>query len=340
METGRILTEDAGTLTASVDALTGQPIDLRMPAPSDWRPTTHETTLAHEFAVTGPGTYTRGVDSTLVFTPSHDGWELERLDQPEQLPIRVCVQNVWTAKRSIVLRSGSPRNYVRMTEHIIAHRLGLGLDNVRVGTETGDPPLFNVGSMPIVEAILNAGLVEDMSRPLRYFGVREPVTLPGPNGAFLNLAPPMDGSHKLTLDVAIDFPNAIGRQRIIFDLCREAFTLGAHARTNCSRTEMLYALTLGKLFADIRNLGYTRDNILVAGARKYVNTPALIHNGKSLEAVWHRACLDLVAALSLFNRGRIAGYVTSYKAGHNLDCRMMTLLEKYNLWQELKPSTT
>ena len=45
-----------------------------------------------------------------------------------------------------------------MTEHIIAHRLGLGVDNAVVTTGTGDPPLFGVGSIPIIEAIKRTGL--------------------------------------------------------------------------------------------------------------------------------------------------------------------------------------
>ena len=47
--------------------------------------------------------------------------------------------------------------------------------------------------------------------------------------------------------------------------------------------------------------------ILVAGPRHYFNPPRLIHNGKSLEAVWHRAALDLLAASKLSPRSLIAG---------------------------------
>lgn len=335
METGRILADSSDTLAQSIDALASQNVDLLLPAPDGWQPPKFETTLAGEFQVTGPGTYHKSVNSTLSFKPSPNGWELNRLDLPEQLPIQVSVKNVWTARRSVVLRSGNPHNYVRMTEHIIAHRLGMGLDNVSIHMGSGDPPLFNIGSMPIVEAIQTTGLSEIKDRPLKYFTVSEPVTLQGPNGSFLNFTPAQNGSRKLTLDVAIDFPTAIGQQRIQFDLCPQNFIQGAHARTNCSRMEMFYAMTIGKLFADIRNMGYTKDNILVAGKNKYINKPSLIYNGKSLEAVWHRACLDLIAALSLFDRGRIAGHITSYKAGHHLDCRFMTLLEINKLWHEI-----
>ena len=336
METGRLLAEGSEALDASLDALASQAVDMRFLASSDWKPASYETTIAHECTVTGPGTYRKGKRSTLCFIPSRDGWSFDRTDRPEQLPIRVAAENVWTSSRSIVLRSGEESNYMRMTEHIIAHRLGLGLDNVRICTASGDPPLFDVGSMPIAEALLETGIVEDKKRPLRYYTVAEPVTLVGANGSFLNFEPSAPGDKKLRLDVAIDFPTAIGRQRIQFDLCNESFLHGAQARTNCPLREVIFARTVGKLFADVRNLGYTKSNILIAGRKSYYNEPGLMHDGKSLEAVWHRACLDLVAALSLFRRGRLAGRVTSYKSGHHLDCRFMTLAEKFNIWREVK----
>ena len=68
---------------------------------------------------------------------------------------------------------------------------------------------------------------------------------------------------------------------------------------------------------------HTGNNVLVAGVRHYFNRPRLRHEGKSLEAVWHRATLDLLAAIALIDRGRFVGRIVSYKAGHALDCDMM-----------------
>lgn len=305
-------------------------IDQVIPAPDSWTPPQYQTTLADSFEVNGPATYQKGNHSTLVFEPMEEmeGWWISRSDQTEQLPIRVFTGNVWNARRNIVLRSGSQHNYLRMTEHIIAHRLGLGVDNAVVTTGTGDPPLFDVGSIPIVEAIKRTGLKTLTDRPIVYRTVKEPVAILGPYGSFLEFSPEGAETRKLTLDVAIDFPTIIGKQRIVFDLTPETFSFGAQARTNCSRKQMFLAKTFGLLFADTRNLGYTRTNILVAGKTKYVNKPLpeLILDGKPLEAVWHRACLDLIAALSLIDYGRLCGRITSYKSGHSLDCRLMNLI--------------
>ncbi len=111
--------------------------------------------------------------------------------------------------------------------------------------------------------------------------------------------------------------------------------LTGHARTNAPLSMLLYCKTVGMLFADTRNLGYTLRNILIAGPWRYINQSRMIHNGKSLEAVWHRATLDLLAAIALIDRGRLAGRIVSYKSGHTLDARMMAALYRQGLLEEI-----
>ncbi|MBT3377340.1 MAG: hypothetical protein HN742_06610 [Lentisphaerae bacterium] len=329
---GRVLFGDAAEIRRGVDQWTALPVDMSMSKPEPLPECQHQTTLAGPFHVTGPGTYSGKDVSTLYFEPTDaEGWWFDRIDQKEQLPVRVSVRNVWNTNRSIVLRSGAPHNYIRMVEHIIALRLGMGLDNVTIRMDSGDPPLFDVGSMDIVEAVEKVGITEQASKPLIHWTVSEPVTIGGRHNSFLTILPAEAGSKSLYLDCAVDFPTAIGKQRIQFDLYADSFRHGAHARTNCTRGMMLYCRTIGKLFADVRNLGYTNENILIAGKKRYVNEAKMLLDGKSLEAVWHRATLDLIAALSLIETGRLAGRVCSYKAGHDLDVRMVTQLYLHDL---------
>jgi len=110
---------------------------------------------------------------------------------------------------------------------------------------------------------------------------------------------------------------------------------GATARTNTSLQKMLTCKTVGLLFADIRNLGYSKDNVLIASKFGYLNKAGLVHEGKSLEASWHRAVLDLLAAVALIENGRLAGTITSYKAGHSIDVEMIRLLFKHELLSEM-----
>lgn len=317
-----------------MDRFEHQPVDLDLTGQHRPEVVRRQATIARPVSVTGPGTFLGKATRVLRLEPyEQEGWWFLRDDLPDSLPVRVSVRNVWTTGdvvSNIVLRSGDPHNYIRMVEHIIALRLGMGVDNLLIRMDSGDPPLFKRGSMDLVEAIESAG-EKDAGADVPYFTVKERVTVCGAGGSFLTLSPCEGPEPALTIDCAIDFRTAIGKQRIRFPLNRELFRQGAIARTNTSFLKMLYCRTIGKIFADIRNLGYTRENILIASRWGYMNEPRLIHNGKSLEAAWHRAVLDLLAAVALVEEGRFAGHIVSYRAGHTLDCHAIRLLYKHNL---------
>jgi len=336
MMSPQILSGPAELFSNSFALFSNQPVDEVRTAPAGWQPAKCQTTIAGEFSVTGPSTYHKGNQSTLTVKPCEQpGWHFRRTDLPMEIPIAVQALNVVDCNRNLELSCGGRNNNVRMTEHIIALRHGLGVDNVLIETNSDDPPLFDVGSEPLVAAFQKSGIQEIADKPRRFLTVREPVAIVKPSGAFLLYEPAEGEDRLLHFDVAIDFQTAIGQQRIQFDLTPEVFAYGAQARTNCSGKEMFLMRTIGKLFSKYRNFGYTNKNILIAGKKKYKNTPALFHDGKSLEAVWHRACLDLIAALALAGPDCLAGRITSYKAGHAIDNQFVNLLLNQKLLQPI-----
>ena len=166
-----------------------------------------------------------------------------------------------------------------------------------------------------------------VDKPVRYVTVKEPVTVGGTYGDFVTLAPPDDPENpQLTIDCGINFSTAIGQQRIVFPVCEELTRMASVARTNTSLGKVIYCATLGRIFADVRNLGYNRKNVSIAGKKHYINEPRLLHEGKALEAAWHRAVLDLLAAIALIPDGLFVGKIKSYKAGHRLDCELIKQL--------------
>ncbi|NCD34416.1 MAG: hypothetical protein EOL87_13515 [Spartobacteria bacterium] len=331
---GRILLGDEAAGRSSYERFKDISVDLDLMDEVDEEYPKTQWTVGRDVSVSGMGTFLGKERRTVTVAPAEgQGWWFDRCDLPNYLPTKVSVRNVWTTGdvvSNIVLRSGSPHNYVRMVEHIVALKLGLGLDNLVVRFDSGDPPLFNRGSLDLIEAVEQAGFV-DTGRPVSYYSVREKVTCIAPSGGFLTIEPPLEGRRRLTMDCAVDFPNILGRQRIRFPLSYRLFRKGSVARTNTTSGKKLYCQTIGKLFADVRNLGYNNENVSVAGATRYLNEPRLIHHGKSLEAVWHRSVLDLLAALALIEEGRFVGHVTSYRAGHTLDVEMITQLYIHGL---------
>ncbi|MCX7591316.1 MAG: UDP-3-O-acyl-N-acetylglucosamine deacetylase, partial [Kiritimatiellae bacterium] len=120
-EYGRILEGEKDRISAAYERWTSQPVDLSLPSDDVPQPPLRQRTLAGVAVVAGPGTFFRRAQRVLRFEPGRNqGWYFKRQDLQGALPIEVSAKNVWTAVRNIVLCSGSPHNYMRMVEHIVA----------------------------------------------------------------------------------------------------------------------------------------------------------------------------------------------------------------------------
>ncbi len=329
---GKIVIGSEASVRSAYDRFKVQPIDEVRLAPEGTSAfPSNRQTLKGEAQVAGIGTFYGKERQELTFAPSEKpGWWIRRMDQPEQLDTKVDIANLWTSAQNLVLRSGSPHNYLRMVEHIIALKCGLGVDNVLVKVNSGDPPLFDQSSHPLVHAMNDTGIVET-SDPATYVTVKEPVAFGGSRGDFLLLLPAEGGERNLRIDCAISWNSVIGRQRVLFDVTPETFRYAAYARTNATRRQYLLAKTVGRLFASTRNWGYNERNILIHGPKRYYTEPRFPVNGKFLEPVWHRATLDLMAAIALTGVDRFCGTVVSYRAGHTLDCDAIRALYRNDL---------
>ena len=329
---GRVVFGSAAAIGVAYERFRRQPVDEERLAPDRASPfPAVRRTLAGEAPVAGVGTFEGGCKQTLTFAPSaRPGWWIRRMDQPEQLDTFVDVSNLWTSAQNLVLRSGSPHNYLRMVEHIIALKVGLGVDDVLLKVNSGDPPLFDQSSLPLVKAVEHARIAET-GVPATCVTVREPVAFGGGRGDFLLFLPAAPGERNLRIDCAISWATAIGDQRVVFDVTPETFRYAALARTNATRRQYLLAKTVGKLFASTRHWGYNERNILIHGRRRFYTEPRFPVGGKYLEPVWHRATLDLMAALALTGADRFVGTVVSYRAGHTLDCDAVRALYRNDL---------
>ena len=329
---GKIVFGSAASIASAYETFKVQAIDeVRLAPDRESAFPSCRRTLGEEIPVTGVGTFYGKRRQTLTFAPGErPGWWIRRLDQPEQLDTKVDIANLWTSAQNLVLRSGSPHNYLRMVEHIIALKCGLGVDNVLVKVNSGDPPLFDQSSLPLVKAMENAKIVET-DEAATYVTVKEPVAFGGKRGDFLLFLPAADGSKGLRIDCAISWNTVIGDQRVLFDVTPETFTYASLARTNATRRQYLLAKTVGKLFAATRNWGYNESNILIHGPKRFYTEPRFQVGNKFLEPVWHRATLDLMAALALTGEHRFCGTVVSYRAGHTLDCDAIRALYRNDL---------
>lgn len=328
---GRVIFGDRDHIKDAYERFNAMAIDETRLAGEDNVVPMKRRTIARETSITGVGTFKGSLRQTLTFAPSsRSGWWIRRMDLPEQLDTQISIGNLWTSAQNLVMRSGSPHNYLRMVEHIIALKLGLGLDDVLLKVNSGDPPLFDRSSLPLVEAVEEVGIVEKEANA-SFVTVKEPVAFGGDRGDFLLFLPAEKGDYNLRIDCGISWNTIIGEQRVLFDVTESTFRYASEARTNATHRQYVTARTVGKLFASMRNWGYNERNILIHGRKKYHTEPRFPVNDKFLEPVWHRATLDLMAALSLTDSDRFCGTIVSYRAGHTLDCDAVRALYRKDI---------
>ena len=129
LEKIRILSGDETLLRSNCSIFETQPVDQEMMDGDsdfewDW-----QTTLGKAVSEVGPGTFLGKEVRTVTFAPTRDpGWAFDRTDLPDLMPINVSIKNIWKTVRNIVLCSGPHHNYMRMVEHIVALKTGLGVD--------------------------------------------------------------------------------------------------------------------------------------------------------------------------------------------------------------------
>jgi UDP-3-O-acyl-N-acetylglucosamine deacetylase len=337
---GKILYGETSLLKDSFDEFNQIPIDLDlcMASCSDFI-YKYQQIIEKSVEVSAPGTFNRKKIQTVRFEPTdREGWWFKREDLSGSLPVQVSWKNARTTVaggvRNIVLDGVEP-NYVRLIEHIIALKVGLDIDNLMIRVDSDDPPLFESGSLDLIKALELAGR-KKINRTCRFYTVKETVSAQWDNGSFIIISPL--GKKKipvLNLDCGVNYNNIMGKQRIKYTVSLENFKIGAQARTDASLKHAILCKTIGKILPATRNLGYNRKNVLVAGQSRYYTKPKLLHNGKSLESVWHRATLDLLAAIALICKGRFFGNIVSYKAGHAQDVELIKLLYKSNMFKEI-----
>ena len=300
----------------------------------------NQYTIKKPTEASAPGTFNCKKTQTIRFKPTDkEGWWFKREDIQGSSPVQVTTKNASTTNaggvRNIILNGVEP-NYVRLIEHIIALKPGLTIDNLMICVKSDDPPLFESGSIDLIKALDSAGKKETMF-PCKFYTVKETISAQwSNNNSFLIISPLKDVNNPtLNLDCCVNYDNAMGKQRLKYTVSLNNFLTGATARTDASLKHAILCKTIGKLLPSTRNLGYNKKNVLVAGKTKYYTEPKLFHNGKTLESVWHRATLDLLAAVALISEGRFMGNITSYKAGHAQDVELIKMLYKKDMLKEI-----
>lgn len=273
-----------------------------------------QRSLAGIATVSGFG-YWSGRDVCVQFrpAPASAGIVFVRSDltPPRRIPAHI-ERRVEVPRRTALAEGGAS---VEMVEHILAALYGLGIDNCEIHVDAAEMPGCDGSSLPFVEAILSAGVVEQPTAKRRL--VVTEVTRVGNEQCWVEARPGKPG--QLAVKYRLDYgaESAIGRQTIELTISPESFRQElAPARTFLLEEEAQWLRS--------RGLGtrVTNQDLLVYGPEGVIDNSLRFDD----ECVRHKA-LDLVGDLALAGC-EIAGHVTAFKTGHRLNAELVKVLLK------------
>lgn len=135
--------------------------------------TIKQKTLAKEFSISGKGLHTNClVSMTFKPAPINHGFKFQRTDLDDRPIIPASAEYVVDTSRGTVLGIGNAR--VSTLEHSLAALTGMDLDNVLIEIDNEEVPILDGSARFFVEAIEEAGVVEQDSER-EYFVITEKI---------------------------------------------------------------------------------------------------------------------------------------------------------------------
>src|SRR5262249_23524650 len=134
-----------------------------------------QRTIAREASVRGVGFLT-GADVVVRFRPASEdaGIRFIRVDLPGRPEVPAHVHHVVPRQRRTTLQRGGA--LVEMVEHVMAALAGLRIDNCAVEIDAAETPGCDGSSRAFVEALADAGVVEQ-ARGRAALAIDRPITV-------------------------------------------------------------------------------------------------------------------------------------------------------------------
>ncbi len=225
--------------------------------------------------------------------------------------IKAVVANRIETPRRTTLSCG--RVSVEMVEHVMAAFAGMQIDNCEVWVDEAEMPGCDGSSMPFVEALRQAGVVEQPA-PRPRLVVRN-VTRLGDEDVWIEARPGTDGGLNIKFRLDYGSHNAIGRQSLQLAITPDTFRRElAAARTFILEEEAQWLVA--------RGLGTrtTRQNVLVFDDNGPMENELRFRD----ECVRHKM-LDLLGDLALAGCD-LVGQLVAHRSGHRLNGELVKAL--------------
>jgi UDP-3-O-[3-hydroxymyristoyl] N-acetylglucosamine deacetylase / 3-hydroxyacyl-[acyl-carrier-protein] dehydratase len=163
-----------------------------------------QKTLAKEFSISGKGLHTScEVSMTFKPAPINHGFKFQRVDIENKPVISANAEYVIDTSRGTVIEKHGVR--ISTIEHSLAALTGMDLDNVLIEIDNEEVPILDGSSRLFVEAIANAGTIEQEAER-EYFVVTEKIVYKNEKtGSEIIALPDIDYS----LNVLISFNSTV-----------------------------------------------------------------------------------------------------------------------------------
>jgi UDP-3-O-[3-hydroxymyristoyl] N-acetylglucosamine deacetylase len=269
-----------------------------------------QATLAAALTVQGPGLHS-GESTRLSLEPAPPGHGIVflRADLEDPVPIPALLR--WAVPSQLATDLEREGQRVRTVEHLLAALTALGFDNLLVRCWGPEVPVLDGSARPWVRLLLQARR-RHQGEPSRGFALREPLEImEGPRRARCVPAP------GLFLDVAIDFPHPLLRQR------RMAVELGSREferEISWARTFALQDQAEAMRAAGLAR-GGTLDNAVVLGPAGVLNPGGL----RGVDEPLRHKLLDLVGDLALLG-GPLQARIRVEQPGHAFNRELVQAL--------------
>lgn len=296
-----------------------------------------QRTLAKEISLTGKGLHT-GISVTITFkpAPANHGYKFCRVDLPGKPVIDALAEHVTDTSRGTTLVQNNAS--VSTIEHVLAAFHGLRVDNALIELDGTEAPIMGGGSWKFVEAIKEAGIVEQ-KEDRNYFVVKQKITFSDEEHGVDLIVYPDD---HFSVNVLIDYNSRIlGNQYAILD------TIDDFEEKICRSRTFVFFHELEPLFNKGLIKGGDLDNAIVILEKeveqseidriaKLFNRPGIsshtagILNNTELrypnEPARHKL-LDIVGDLALVGHP-IKGKVVATRPGHFANTRLAKIMRQ------------
>ncbi len=296
-----------------------------------------QKTIAKEVILEGVGLHT-GENVTMKFAPAPEdhGYVFKRVDLEGEPLIEADVNYVNNTQRGTNLEKRGVK--IQTSEHVLAALVGMDLDNVLIELDSPEPPIMDGSSKFFVEALEEAGIVEQEAEREEYV-VREVISYKDENsGSEITVIP----SEEYQITTMVDFgTKVLGTQNATLERISDFKAEISSARTFSFLHELEMLLENGLIkggdlnnaivYVDKEISDSTMKKLEKAFRKKKLSVkPNGILDNLTLhqpnEAARHKL-LDVVGDLALTGT-RIRGKVIANKPGHYVNTQFAKKLSK------------